>query len=366
MNNTSDAGNGGNAAGPAPKRQRQEGTSTPESDQQNGPNAIVRNKEEPAESAPVPVPIKWRDPMNQPMLGAASRSWKLPDVGPSQLNIASSWEAAMANDFKPKPMMESPEVPGEITNTGYDDTMSTLYPQSVADTNMSPSNATIVSKSTASSSTNTNTFGSQPPLQPQQPTNNAFMNQQQPSQPQQPMSVIPSAPTTAPPISSTERNTIPKAALYTYYGKKPRRTQIGNDDYFSWNNGGKPHEIKYTAIFQCPITGECFPSGRWGESNTYISRTIRNGRGEDAEMIWFSKKTTAEHAAAAKCYDCLMYRQALQDGQDPKSLVMHRLSTDDPYTLPNAPPLPPVPADVERKISDNMMRIKQAKGACST
>jgi hypothetical protein len=61
-----------------------------------------------------------------------------------------------------------------------------------------------------------------------------------------------------------------------------------------------------------------------------------------------------------------MYRQALQDRQDPQSLLMQRLSKDNPYTLPNAPPLPPVPADVEQKISENMMRIKQAKGASST
>lgn len=39
-------------------------------------------------------------------------------------------------------------------------------------------------------------------------------------------------------------DTVPKAAMSALYGRKPRKKQISNKNYLTWNNGAKSHELK--------------------------------------------------------------------------------------------------------------------------
>ncbi|CAJ1968812.1 unnamed protein product [Cylindrotheca closterium] len=114
---------------------------------------------------------------------------------------------------------------------------------------------------------------------------------------------------------------VPKAVLYSLYGK--RKTQIPNKQYLTWNNGARTHELKFSAIFVCPISREVFLAGRYGSFYQ-----------QDGSIIWYNKKSLAEHAVAARAYDCYM----LRDG-DVNSTPL-KLGIDPPYHIHNQPPLP--------------------------
>jgi hypothetical protein len=163
-----------------------------------------------------------------------------------------------------------------------------------------------------------------------------------------PVILTPAAPST---------NTVPKAELYTYYGQKPRRKQLGNDDYSWWNNGAKPHELKFTAAFLDPLTGEVFFSGRFGDPKCYQTEKAINNEGKEVEVVWFTTKKLAEHGAAARCYDCLRYREALQQGSHAVQ-ALARLGSDTPYTGEQAPGMPPVPPAVAEKLFNNKNKAR--------
>jgi len=80
---------------------------------------------------------------------------------------------------------------------------------------------------------------------------------------------------------------------------------------------------RFTSIFICPTTREVFLAGRYGSSYQ-----------QDGSIIWYNKKSLAEHACAARAYDCYM----LRDG-DGNSRQL-KLGIDPPYHAHNQPPLP--------------------------
>jgi len=123
--------------------------------------------------------------------------------------------------------------------------------------------------------------------------------------------------------SSVVSNVVPKAALYSLYGK--RKTQIASTQYLTWNNGARTHELKFSAIFVCPISCEAFLAGRYGYSYE-----------EEGSIIWYSKKSLAEHAAAARAYDCFILRES-NSATTPQR---KQLGRDQPYHVHNTTLLP--------------------------
>lgn len=95
---------------------------------------------------------------------------------------------------------------------------------------------------------------------------------------------------------------VPKSALHALYGKEPRRKSIAASDFVTWHDGGPPHALQWTSCFVCPLTGELFLTRPYGANREY---------NEENGMIWYKKKTSAEHGAAATAYDCLTYRDFL-------------------------------------------------------
>lgn len=80
---------------------------------------------------------------------------------------------------------------------------------------------------------------------------------------------------------------VPKAALQGWYGQRPERFQVGKDQYVSWNDGGRSHELKFTCVFVCPLTGEVFPSGRYGNNSDMF--VVRADEATGADVVWYSK-----------------------------------------------------------------------------
>eukprot|EP00980_Cylindrotheca_fusiformis_P026454 scaffold16189_cov125-Cylindrotheca_fusiformis.AAC.10 len=130
-------------------------------------------------------------------------------------------------------------------------------------------------------------------------------------------------------------DTIPKAAMCALYGKKPRKTQLSNKQYLTWNDGGKSHELMFTSIFLCPITHEAFLAGKYGDNFEQ-----RHG------LVWYKRKTLAEHAAAARAYDCFMMRENFDTST--------RLGIDPPYRAKDCPllPLHQIPLSILQTIQD--------------
>jgi hypothetical protein len=66
----------------------------------------------------------------------------------------------------------------------------------------------------------------------------------------------------------------PRAELYQYYINEGLTTEQASElkDYYTvWTNGALPHEKKFSCIFTCPISGEHFPAGDWGENSELSS-----------------------------------------------------------------------------------------------
>lgn len=96
-----------------------------------------------------------------------------------------------------------------------------------------------------------------------------------------------------------------------------------------------PSFLRFTAIFLCPITNEAFLAGKYGD--TYEQHSC---------LVWYKRKTLAEHAAAARAYDCFMLReQFVTDGQ---------LGIDPPYSAKDRPilPLNQIPPNIVQAIQE--------------
>lgn len=115
----------------------------------------------------------------------------------------------------------------------------------------------------------------------------------------------------SPPSAVANSKAVPKAELHTLYGKPPRRKILSASNYHTWHDGNQAHNLLWTSVFVCPTTGELFSSGSY--PGAFVSKQFI--------FNWYSKKTHAEHAAAARAHDCLM----LRDGSS------CRLGLDEPY-----------------------------------
>jgi len=74
----------------------------------------------------------------------------------------------------------------------------------------------------------------------------------------------------------------PRAALYDWYLKEHKTQVVGKECYFTWHNDGLPHERMFTSIFVCPVTGELFPTGKYGP-RTGTKKRIDSLTGETIE-----------------------------------------------------------------------------------
>ena len=96
--------------------------------------------------------------------------------------------------------------------------------------------------------------------------------------------------------------------------------------YTVWSNDGKPHELKFTCIFTCPITGEHFAAGNWEDDKDI---TVVDG------VYWHKTKKNAMNAAAAKVLDCFSFRRCHGTEKEP-----YKRCVDSPYLACDAPQLP--------------------------
>jgi hypothetical protein len=100
------------------------------------------------------------------------------------------------------------------------------------------------------------------------------------------------------PLLPCKTTGVPKAALSGWYGQKPRSHQLSKLQYICWHDGGMPHKLRFTCVFVCPLTGECFASGRYGAdpdayqveedpSNRHANAGSTGGAG--GVIVWYSK-----------------------------------------------------------------------------
>jgi len=95
-----------------------------------------------------------------------------------------------------------------------------------------------------------------------------------------------------------------------------------------------PHILKFTSVFTCPVTGERFRSGRYGDAKYYS--VVKEEEGSGVDVVWYSKKMMAEHGAAARALDCLALRE-----NKGKLNLSYCICIERPYMTPgDAPPLP--------------------------
>jgi hypothetical protein len=126
-------------------------------------------------------------------------------------------------------------------------------------------------------------------------------------------------------------SSVPKAALHSVYGRPPRRKVISQENYYTWHDSGPPHLLKFTSIFCCPLTGECFASGRYGDPAFYYQHSSTSASGSSAFITWYNKKALAEHGAAARAFDCIASRENVGDEG------IETLGTDRPYPYEQSP-----------------------------
>jgi hypothetical protein len=141
---------------------------------------------------------------------------------------------------------------------------------------------------------------------------------------------------------------VPKGELHSLYGKHPRRKIISASNYITFHDAGEAHMLKWSSVFICPITGELFLSGRYAGA----SATVKN------HVVWFVKKTQAEHAAAAWAFDCLSDR-------DQGDAASKRLSQETPYNEKEAKyglPGGSVSSDVMQNIRRKQEEIRRTNG----
>jgi len=119
---------------------------------------------------------------------------------------------------------------------------------------------------------------------------------------------------------------VPKSELHVVYAKQFKKI-LSNANYHTWHNAVEAHQLKWTSVFVCPKTAELFLSGRYPGA---LSEQM-NG------LWWYTKKSQAEHAAAARVLDCLFLRNS----------SAQRVGSEQPYTERQAlfrmPPVVPEP-----------------------
>jgi hypothetical protein len=156
-------------------------------------------------------------------------------------------------------------------------------------------------------------------------------------------------PTALPPAPSTA----PKSELHRLYGKPPRRKVITSEYFHTWPDDQPSHVRKWTALFVCPITAELFFAGRYAPECSTTDRSL----------VWFAKKATAEHAAAARAFDCFQYRNRITP-TDPVVEERAPIGLETPYFQPilELPPDLGIPSDVRQKIMVQQEEIRSMHG----
>lgn len=136
----------------------------------------------------------------------------------------------------------------------------------------------------------------------------------------------------------------PKSDLHALYGQKPRNIRTEKSDFYTWMEG-PPHNMLFSSVFVCPITGEAFPAGRFGDESEYVTK---NDPETGFTIVYFKRKVNAEHGAAARAHDCLVYRDNI--GCDVQSQFVGK---EDPTYSPGSLPLPSViPTSLKNAISE--------------
>jgi hypothetical protein len=144
---------------------------------------------------------------------------------------------------------------------------------------------------------------------------------------------------------------VPKAALYTLYSKPPYRINLSTENYYCWNDGGPPHNMRFTGIFCCPQSGEIFQSGRYGDDASLYQ--YKDG------LYWYAKKGLAEHGAAARAHDCLQYRSV------PEGSLYFWVGDDIPYRTARPMEAPPsMPAAQWQKLVQAQRRAPLIQAGC--
>ena len=122
----------------------------------------------------------------------------------------------------------------------------------------------------------------------------------------------------------------PKLALNSLYGKEMGNVSLPNTALIFWDDNGPAHLCKHTCVFVCPVTHELFAAGHQEDSSKYI---VVNDKG----IVWYTKKKLAEHGAAARYYDCYVYRKHC--ALDPKAQPQGNFGLEFPYQLGQGPPI---------------------------
>jgi len=122
----------------------------------------------------------------------------------------------------------------------------------------------------------------------------------------------------------------PKNTLSTWYGKRHKNFVLqANACFLTWHDpSSSSHEKYFTSVFTCPLSGEKFMSGSFGDPKSMVRKEekAKDGGEEQVTIVWCRKKKDAEHAAAARALDCFSYR----DGNGVKSMS-YGLCSEDPY-----------------------------------
>ncbi|VEU36109.1 unnamed protein product [Pseudo-nitzschia multistriata] len=163
-------------------------------------------------------------------------------------------------------------------------------------------------------------------------------------------------PTGAAPLGSI----YPKAALYQWYGKKPRKMQVSCDQYLTWEcDGTALHQPNFTTVFICPMTKEAFLAGplRIAIGDPNSSQAITPDKDG---LYWYPRKVLAEHAAAARAWDSLLWRDT---GGCDETLV--RFGGAEPYWPSQRPvwPFHRIPAAVLERLPPDQRPDAAANGA---
>jgi hypothetical protein len=85
----------------------------------------------------------------------------------------------------------------------------------------------------------------------------------------------------------------PKSALLTYLAQQHRSAPL----FFTWNDRGPPHLLQWTSVVF--VEAHAYASGRFGTTKCSV---------DDNTVVWYSKKSLAEHGASARAFDCLLYQ----------------------------------------------------------
>ena len=125
----------------------------------------------------------------------------------------------------------------------------------------------------------------------------------------------------------------PRGELYQHYIAKGFTTEQAQQlkDYYTTWTIGPSHELKFTSVFTCPLTGEHFAAG--------LLRNENNNGEVWSGQVWYKNKKQSMNAAAAKALDCFSFRSK-NDGDDSNdsSPIMYRCD-DEAYGEGEAPRL---------------------------